>query len=149
MLKCYILVPSLTLADLTNKYKTLLKNRPIRHMFNRIETGNINQQLRRLVDMDLVNFFVLGRLERINQVLLAASQENFFGRKYSWYIISKETGRDPFVRTDNASIVFSTPTINSEVSNGLLFKTSGLNASYSVDTGFYFDLILRAVTAVK
>ena len=134
---------------MSNKYKTLLKNRPIRHMFNRIETGNINQQLRRLVDVDLVNFFIFGRVDRINQVLLAASQENYFGKKYAWYVITKETSPDPFVRTDNASIVFITPTINPDVISGSLYKTSGLNATYSVDMGFYFDLILKAVTAVK
>lgn len=75
---------------MTNKFKTLLKNRPIRHMFSRIET-NINNQLRRLEDMDIVNFFVLAKVDRINQVLMAAAQENFFGKKYSWCVISKVT----------------------------------------------------------
>jgi hypothetical protein len=41
------------------------------------------------------------------------------------------------------------PTVNPDVANGILFKTSGLGSGYSVDTGFYFDLILRAITAVK
>lgn len=75
---------------MTTKYKSLLKNRPIRHMFSRIET-NINTQLRRLEDMDIVNYFVLAKIDRINQVLMAASQENYFGRKYSWCAISKVT----------------------------------------------------------
>ncbi len=78
------------LIDMANKYKTLLKNRPIRHMFSRIES-NINTQLRRLEDMDIVNYFVLGKVERINSVLMAAAQENYFGRKYSWCAITKVT----------------------------------------------------------
>ena len=71
-----------------NKYKSLLKNRPIRHMFSKIET-NINNQIRRLEDMDIVNFFVVAKIDRINQVLMSAAQENFFGKKYSWTAISK------------------------------------------------------------
>lgn len=74
--------------DMTSKFKSLLKNRPIRHMFSRIET-NINTQLRRLEDMDIVNFFVLGKVERINQVLMTAAQENYFGKKYFWCGLSK------------------------------------------------------------
>jgi len=62
---------------------------------------------------------------------------------------SKDGSAEPFVRSDNCSILFAVPTVNPDVANGILFKTSGLNAGYSVDTGFYFDLILRAVTAVK
>lgn len=81
---------SLFLIDMTNKYKTLLKNRPIRHMFSRIES-NINTQLRRLEDMDIVNYFVLAKVERINSVLMAAAQENYFGRKYSWCAVTKVT----------------------------------------------------------
>ena len=74
--------------DMLNKYKSLLKNRPIRHMFSKIET-NINNQIRRLEDMDIVNFFIVGKIDRINQVLMAAGQENYFGKKYSWTAISK------------------------------------------------------------
>lgn len=154
---------------MTNKYKSLLKNRPIRHMFSRIET-NINTQIRRLEDMDIVNYFILGKVDRINQVLMAAAQENYFGKKYSWCALSKvlvlisllagsitvwlffslkDGSSEPFVRTENGSILFATPTINPDVANGILYKTSGLNAGYSVDTGFYFDMTLRALTAVK
>ena len=39
--------------------------------------------------MDLVNFFVLGKIENINKVLQAAAEENFFGKKYSWTAITK------------------------------------------------------------
>ena len=39
--------------------------------------------------MDIVNFFVLAKVERINQVLMAAAQENYFGKKYSWCVITK------------------------------------------------------------
>lgn len=75
-------------VDMATKYKSLLKNRPIRHMFSRIES-NANAQIRRLEDMDIVNYYVLAKVDRINQVLLAAAQENYFGKKYSWTLISK------------------------------------------------------------
>lgn len=73
---------------MVTKYKSLLKNRPVRHMFNRIES-NANAQIRKLEDMDIVNFYVLAKVDRINQVLLAAAQENYFGKKYSWTLITK------------------------------------------------------------
>ena len=75
--------------DLSNKYKTLFRNKAIRHMFNRIDIPKINNQIRRLEDMDLVNFFVLGKIENINRVLQAAAEESYFGKKYSWTAITK------------------------------------------------------------
>lgn len=39
--------------------------------------------------MDIVNYFILGKVDRINQVLMAAAQENYFGKKYSWCALSK------------------------------------------------------------
>lgn len=41
--------------------------------------------------MDIVNYYVLAKVDRINQVLMAAAQENYFGKKYSWTVISKVT----------------------------------------------------------
>lgn len=57
-------------------------------MFSKIET-NINNQIRRLEDMDIVNYFILAKIDRINQVLLAAAQENYFGKKYLWCAVTK------------------------------------------------------------
>ena len=56
---------------------------------------------------------------------------------------------DIFVRAENASIVFATPSMNPAVASSQFVKTVGLNAKPAVDAGFYFDLILRAITAVK
>ncbi len=56
---------------------------------------------------------------------------------------------DIFVRAENASIVFAVPAMNPAIANSQFVKTVGLNAKPAVDAGFYFDLILRAITAVK
>ena len=58
-------------------------------MFNKIDITKINSQIRRLEDMDLVNFFVLGKMEVVNRVLQAAAEENYFGKRYSWTAITK------------------------------------------------------------
>lgn len=58
-------------------------------MFNKIDISKINSQIRRLEDMDLVNFFVLGKMEVVNRVLQAAAEENYFGKRYSWTAITK------------------------------------------------------------
>jgi hypothetical protein len=37
----------------------------------------------------MVNFFVFGRSERISQVLAAANQEKYFGKKFAWFAVTK------------------------------------------------------------
>lgn len=40
-------------------------------------------------DADIVNYFVVGSRETISRVLDAATANGMFGRKYSWYALSK------------------------------------------------------------
>ena len=55
------------------------------------EQTKIINDLRQAQDKEMFNFFVLGTVDSINRVLAAASQVNFFGKKYSWYAITKVT----------------------------------------------------------
>ena len=46
----------------THHYNTLLLNMPVRHMINRLQLGDRDQlaaQLRRIVSLEVRNFFVL------------------------------------------------------------------------------------------
>lgn len=76
-----------------DKFMRLLKDRPVRHLIVRIETAAkaLEDQLTRLDNLDIVNYFVLAKVDRINQVLAAANKKKFMIRKYSWYAITKVT----------------------------------------------------------
>ena len=73
-----------------HKYKSLLQNVPTRHLIAPAEdASSVKRQLTRLTELDLVNFFILGRLSTIKTVLDAANANKFFGRKYAWFAITQ------------------------------------------------------------
>lgn len=45
--------------------------------------------------------------------------------------------------------MFSQPTVNKEIADSPFARMVKLNGSATVDTGFYVDVILRSLTAIK
>lgn len=73
-----------------HKYKSLLQNIPTRHIISQIEdTRSIQRQLTKFRDLDIVNYFMLGKLNNVKILLDSASNNKFFGRKYAWYVITQ------------------------------------------------------------
>ena len=76
-----------------HKYKSLLQNIPTRHIIAQIEDGkdgkNIQKQLTRFRDLDIVNYFALVKLSVAKALLDSASNNKFFGRKFAWHIITQ------------------------------------------------------------
>lgn len=73
-----------------HKYKSLLQNIPTRHIIAAIDdTASIKLHLTRFRDVDIVNFFVLGKLSSIKSVLDHANSNKLFGRKYAWHVITQ------------------------------------------------------------
>lgn len=73
-----------------HKYKSLLQNIPTRHIIAAIDdTASIKLHLTRFRDVDIVNFFVLGKLSVIKSVLDHANSNKLFGRKYAWHVITQ------------------------------------------------------------
>ena len=73
-----------------HKYKSLLQNVPTRHLIAAVEDPrNVKRQLTRLRELDIVNFFILGRLATIKNVLDAANANKYFGRKFAWFAITQ------------------------------------------------------------
>lgn len=73
-----------------HKYKSLLQNIPTRHIIASIDdTTSIKLHLTRFRDVDIVNFFVLGKLSIIKSVLDHANANKLFGRKYAWHVITQ------------------------------------------------------------
>jgi hypothetical protein len=74
-----------------HKYKSLLQNIPARHIIAPI-SANIREQLERLREVDVNNFFVLGRLSSIKDVLEVANNADFFTRKFAWHALTQVRG---------------------------------------------------------
>lgn len=73
---------------MNHKYKSLLQNIPARHIIAPI-SANIREQLERLREVDVNNFFVLGRLSSIKDVLEVANNADFFTRKFAWHALTQ------------------------------------------------------------
>lgn len=73
-----------------HKYKSLLQNIPTRHIIAAIDDAtSIKLHLTRFRDVDIVNFFILGKLSVVKSVLDHANSNKLFGRKYAWHVITQ------------------------------------------------------------
>ncbi|CAL4099885.1 unnamed protein product, partial [Meganyctiphanes norvegica] len=133
-----------------HKYKSLLQNLPCRHIMTMAEKDEmkIREQMKRLKDADIVNFFALGTLDTIRSILDAATANDMFGRKYAWYAMSKDR-EDIGCGCENSTVVFLRPQSSSE-SRGRLNMLKGsynMDAMPDIDAAFYFDFAVRGIKA--
>lgn len=101
-------------------------------------------------DLDVVNFFILGRLGTIKNVLDAATANKFFGKKFAWFAITQDKGTLKCGCT-NATVMFLKPEPDNDSRDGLgkLQSQYSLTAEPEIMAAFYFDIILRAFTVLK
>ncbi|KAI5740635.1 hypothetical protein M8J76_005732 [Diaphorina citri] len=134
-----------------HKYKSLLQNIPTRHIIAPVEDSrSVKRQLFRFKDLDIVNYFILGRLQTIKMILDSANVNKFFGRKFAWHAITLDKGGLKCA-CSNASILYvkpePDPTAKEKLSN--LKTTYGLTAEPEISAAFYFDLAFRTFIAAK
>ncbi|XKL64087.1 hypothetical protein PGB90_004173 [Kerria lacca] len=134
-----------------HKYKSLLQNIPTRHIIAQIEDSrSIQRQLTRFRDLDIVNYFVLGKLSNVKTLLDNANVNKFFGRKFAWHVITQDKGTLR-CSCSNASVLFVKPepdsTSRERLSN--LRTTYGLTSEPEIMAAFYFDFIFRGLLAIK
>lgn len=72
-----------------HKYKSLLRNLPTRHIIVRVNETSIKEQLVRLRNLEIVNFFILGNITTIKNVLEMANINKYFDRKFAWHVITQ------------------------------------------------------------
>nr|APZ81419.1 ionotropic receptor 25a [Adelphocoris lineolatus] len=134
-----------------HKYKSLLLNVPARHIMGRVRNiQEIRNQLTRFKELDIVNFFILGSLSTIRNVLNEANGMKFFDRKYAWHAITQDKGQ---LKCDcsNATILHIKP----EPDPGSKERLDNLRTSYNlveepeITSVFYFDFFLRGLLAAK
>lgn len=101
----YVFIPVMD-----HKYKSLLQNIPTRHIIAAIDdTTSIKLHLTRFRDVDIVNFFVLGKLSIVKSVLDHANSNKLFGRKYAWHVITQvgKTNKIVYLLTFSLANIFT------------------------------------------
>ncbi|XP_046977759.1 ionotropic receptor 25a [Vanessa cardui] len=136
-----------------HKYKSLLQNIPTRHVITPVKSfskDEIKTQLRSLRELDIVNFFIIGGLRTIKNVLDAANENQYFGRKTAWFALSLDKG-DIGCGCKDATIVYMRPTpdVKSRDRLGKIKTTYSMNGEPEITSAFYFDLSLRTFLAIK
>ncbi|XP_032516645.2 ionotropic receptor 25a [Danaus plexippus] len=136
-----------------HKYKSLLQNIPTRHVITPVKSfskDDIKTQLRSLRELDIVNFFIVGSLRTIKNVLDAANENQYFGRKTAWFALSLDKGEISCGCKD-ATIVHikPTPDANSRDRLGKIKTTYSMNGEPEITSAFYFDLSLRTFLSIK
>lgn len=133
-----------------HKYKSLLQNVATRHVIAPVDDIDIKQQLMKLRQLDIVNFFVLGSVNTIKNVLDAANAIQFFGRKFAWHAITQDK-YDLKCNCKNATIMFVRPLSDpaSQDRHGLIKTSYQLNAEPEIAAAFYFDITLFTAIAIK
>nr|AID61273.1 ionotropic receptor [Calliphora stygia] len=134
-----------------HKYKSLLQNIQTRHVITAVADGERARadQIERLRNLDINNFFILGSLKTIGQVLESVKPA-FFERNFAWHAITQNEGEVTSKR-DNATIMFLKPVVYPQNRErlGLLRTTYNLNEEPQIMSVFYFDLALRTFLAIK
>ncbi|CAK1555436.1 unnamed protein product [Leptosia nina] len=136
-----------------HKYKSLLQNIPTRHVITPVKSfskDEIKTQLRSLRELDIVNFFVVGSLRTIKNVLDAANENQYFGRKTAWFALTLDKG-DVSCGCKDATIVYMKPTPDAKSRDrlGKIKTTYSMNGEPEISSAFYFDLSLRTFLAIK
>ncbi|XP_057341195.1 ionotropic receptor 25a [Microplitis mediator] len=135
-----------------HKYKSLLLNIPTRHVIvqSKIDTNEILNQLQRLRDLDIVNFFVLGEEVTLKSYLDAAEMKNFTGRKYGWYAFTMNEKLDLKCDCRNMSVVFFKPMLTTSNQKNLNTLTNqGLLPTPWLASAFYYDFVRVGVEAIR
>ncbi|XP_055858527.1 ionotropic receptor 25a [Episyrphus balteatus] len=133
-----------------HKYKSLLQNIQARHVITAIaKDGEREQQIEKLRNLDINNFFILGSLQSIKMVLESVKPE-YFERNFAWHAITQNEGEVRSQR-DNATIMFLKPIAYQRNRDrlGSLSTTYNLKQQPQIASAFYFDLALRTFLAVK
>lgn len=137
---------------MNHKYKSLLLNVPTRHVINDLHNSIelIKEQLMRLRDLDVVNYFLLGDKKSIDMVLDIAESLSFTGRKYGWFVLTLNDELWPSCQCENITLLFikpQSPTVGNQSEAESVVRT--ILPKTFITSAFYYDLTLLGVRAMK
>lgn len=137
-----------------HKYKSLLLNVPTRHVINGLQDSidNVRDQLVKLRDLDVVNYFLLGDADTINTLLDAGESLSFTGRKYGWFVLTLNEEMWPNCACENITVLFLKPEPPAEIDIEKNQAESIVRSTLPkplITSAFYYDLTLLGVRAMK
>lgn len=135
-----------------HKYKSLLLNVPTRHVIVRSKTNDleIDSQLTRLRDLDIVNYFILGDENILTQTLNIGESKNFTGRKYGWYAFTLSDDMTLKCDCRNISVLFFKPKVTTQNQQLLSeLTTQGALPPPLLTSAFYYDFVRLGVHAMR
>ncbi|KAK0083400.1 hypothetical protein PV325_008825 [Microctonus aethiopoides] len=135
-----------------HKYKSLLLNVPTRHVIVRSKKNDleIDSQLTRLRDLDIVNYFILGDENILTQTLNIGESKNFTGRKYGWYAFTLNDDMTLKCECRNISVLFFKPKVTTQNQQLLSeLTTQGVLPPPLLSSAFYYDFARLGVRAMR
>lgn len=134
-----------------HQYKSLLLNIATRHLISELNPEIIEEQLLKMRKFNLVNFFILGNLETVKQVIDAAWKNNFFNKKYAFYMITQSMDDPLTCEMNNGTLFFAIPKMKDSFKKrfSLLKNTYALDGKPEIAASFYFDITIQALFAVR
>lgn len=138
---------------MNHKYKSLLLNVPTRHVINDLQDtiDNVKDQMSKLRDLDVVNYFLLGDVDSINMLLDAGESLSFTGRKYGWFILTLDEELWPNCACENITVLFlkpEPPMVSDEKNQAESLVRATLQKPL-ITSAFYYDLTLLGINAMK
>jgi len=138
---------------MNHHYSNLFINMPVRHLINKLETsdkGSLTAQIKRMGDLEISNFFILGSNNNIKMVLEVANELKMYGEQYAWFAGTKEDDVefDASCCTDMKVIYFKPEMESGGLTNDLK-SLYGVVVSPIMEAAFYVDLGARAISAVE
>ncbi|CAG2060883.1 unnamed protein product, partial [Timema podura] len=134
-----------------HKYKSLLQNMPTRHVIIKVnESMPVKKQIQKLRDLDIFNFFIVGRLSTIKDVLDNANINKFFAPHFAWHALTLEDDQLK-CSCKESTVIFLHPEPEPEYKDRLkeIEETYGLEGKPEITSAFYFDFTLKALLAIK
>ncbi|CAL1688316.1 unnamed protein product [Lasius platythorax] len=137
---------------MNHKYKSLLLNVPTRHVINELQHSSelIKEQLSKLRDLDVVNYFLMGDGKSIDMILDSGESLSFTGRKYGWFVLSLDDELWPSCPCENITVLFlkpQSPTMGNQSQAESVART--ILSKPFITSAFYYDLTLLGVSAMK
>jgi len=138
---------------MTHHYKNLLLNLPVRHLINKLVTGDmkmIKEQIQRIQGLDIRHFFILASQENIQNTLNAANQLRMYGEQFAWFAGTKDENAE-FDATccNDMSIVYFKPKTPASGGYQQLSNKYGVAMTPHIEAAFYTDLILKTLDGVN
>ncbi|XP_044757854.1 ionotropic receptor 25a-like [Coccinella septempunctata] len=132
---------------LIHKFKSILVNTGISFTFLHVNPTTITEDLKKLHSLFFVNFFVIGTITTVRSVLKVASKLAYLTQKYSWFLLTRDTGKIG-AACESCSLLVVQPVISNECKSNL-GKIFGSKIEPELSLSFHFDLYVGTFISIR